>query len=857
MSLTRLGSALALLLAFCCLARSAAPPPALPIDRWIEQLGSEDSDTWRGAVENLWKAGEAAVGALRKADRSTDPDIVLRARLVLARLEWGIRHDTPAAVVAEIENYRDGDKEKKKAAAVKLIRLGRAGTAAMKRLLRRESDTLLRKEILAALKPQVAPAVRERIVAGDLTSADELLEAMAETGELQPMLDLAAFRMQTGTAVASARRLERLASGGDQAAAKRATYLYRAAGDLKSARRVAEKADDTDLLGNILEEMEDYKALAKLSPPELTRNLVAKAVLCWRAGDRDGFESALKRIPEKEYWQRSCALFACDRPREGIEVIRKGGNMFAVCRLLEVQGRRLEALALKPSGAEGENPTWLLLGQAHVTGEMGERDLARRLMKQAQPAVEKHAATSDGLAGALIKAGKRAGLKAEALDAICVALDKGRITYVPHYLLSRLSEKDSDAMGLWWEYLRKKDATAPPSEILRRLDSWFVRREAGKDFDAVLRAAGEFKKELPAGQKERWPAALARACVAVGKSDLAEGILKNFAKAPEASYHVLLGDFYFERRRWADAAAAYAGALKHDPTACLAMYLRGVALVRAGKAKEGRPLIESARLLPLGDEDMRYNLAEDLDKRGLRDEGVDEQFVLFRTAPFHSILIHNVCFDLAAREERKGRHLEAARYFQRAVDSGAFRGGTAYIDDGAFVRVPGWAHQSRANGLIAAGKLDDALKEARFLWEFLPEEGDTAIALIRALDKAARGKDANRVFEEVYGRLRRACIESPRSGGCHNRIGWLSVRCGRRLDEALRHAVAATQATPRAAGVFDTLAEVRFQRGDKEGAVAAMRRAIQLARPGHPYFAEQLRRIEKGDRKADLPPERD
>src|SRR3954454_13190567 len=106
MSLCRRALAALVLLVAATLAPAAAPPVALPIGRWIEQLDSEDDATWRAAAENLWKAGASAEPALRKAARSTDPDVVLRARTVLAKLEWGVRPDTPAEVVKLIEAYR-------------------------------------------------------------------------------------------------------------------------------------------------------------------------------------------------------------------------------------------------------------------------------------------------------------------------------------------------------------------------------------------------------------------------------------------------------------------------------------------------------------------------------------------------------------------------------------------------------------------------------------------------------------------------------------------------------------------------------------------------------------------------------
>ena len=57
---------------------------------------------------------------------------------------------------------------------------------------------------------------------------------------------------------------------------------------------------------------------------------------------------------------------------------------------------------------------------------------------------------------------------------------------------------------------------------------------------------------------------------------------------------------------------------------------------------------------------------------------------------------------------------------------------------------------------------------------------------------------------------------------------------------------------PDATGYLDTLAEVHFQRGDKDDAIALMKRVIKLA-PDNKFYPAQLRRMEAGDPKAELP----
>ena len=83
-------------------------------------------------------------------------------------------------------------------------------------------------------------------------------------------------------------------------------------------------------------------------------------------------------------------------------------------------------------------------------------------------------------------------------------------------------------------------------------------------------------------------------------------------------------------------------------------------------------------------------------------------------------------------------------------------------------------------------------------------------------------------------------------------MAWLMVRCHQPLDEALRHARRAVELEPENSGFLDTLAEIHFQRGDQEKAVAAMERCKQL-RPGYSYFRKQLLRFKAGDKSAELP----
>ena len=66
--------------------------------------------------------------------------------------------------------------------------------------------------------------------------------------------------------------------------------------------------------------------------------------------------------------------------------------------------------------------------------------------------------------------------------------------------------------------------------------------------------------------------------------------------------------------------------------------------------------------------------------------------------------------------------------------------------------------------------------------------------------------------------------------------------------------VKAVELAPDNAGYLDTLAEIHFQRGDKDKAVALQKRVVELD-PKRSYYRKQLRRLEAGDPSAERPPE--
>ncbi len=111
----------------------------------------------------------------------------------------------------------------------------------------------------------------------------------------------------------------------------------------------------------------------------------------------------------------------------------------------------------------------------------------------------------------------------------------------------------------------------------------------------------------------------------------------------------------------------------------LATYLQGRALKLAGNEKEGNRLIDIAHWLPLGNEEVRAKLMEELGKRDWPEMVRKEAYMVLKTGWYKNYTIGNVLSQLA-RESAKEKHFfKAASYYEHvsgrlSPHRGDFRG---------------------------------------------------------------------------------------------------------------------------------------------------------------------------------------
>src|SRR5262249_10253744 len=147
-----------------------------------------------------------------------------------------------------------------------------------------------------------------------------------------------------------------------------------------------------------------------------------------------------------------------------------------------------------------------------------------------------------------------------------------------------------------------------------------------------------------------------------------------------------------------------------------------------------------------------------------------------------------------------------------------------FIESAAYVGVPGFIERLKARGYVQAGKFTEARESIDTCQKLLPGNIDLAVHVVPELEKQGQKKDADNLFDRSFAFQARLCKDFPNSSWCHNSLAWLCACCKRDLARAQESAEKAVRLAPEHAGYRDTLAEVLFQRGQKEQALEQMKK---------------------------------
>ena len=301
---------------------------------------------------------------------------------------------------------------------------------------------------------------------------------------------------------------------------------------------------------------------------------------------------------------------------------------------------------------------------------------------------------------------------------------------------------------------------------------------------------------------------------------------------------------------WQKAVDCYRQSWEKDRSNPVPLYLRGWALSQSGQDAEGKKVMELARLLPLGDGHRRFALAEAMIEHDLFAAAAGECELaseLVDSTRESTSLTEPIHVAMDQKDFRK-----AARLGQRAVLALVAEDTRLSEELVDRVHVVNQVHLCRARACWMPARFDQALQEAETCLLLEPGDGDVVAYLLPGLEKAGRMKEADALYARVLSVHEKLLADYPRGPAAHNALAWTMARCRRTLDKALEHAQKTVELEPDNPGGLDTLAEVHFQRGNKDKAVELVKKCMELE-PQESYFHKQLRRFEAGDPSTDPP----
>ena len=799
------------------------------------------------ASHELWHRGLEAEAALRAAMSSADREVAIRAAHLVELIEWCITPDMRPESWAAIERVRTTtDPEERAALTNELLEHGRSVYPAILGLLRREQDPATRAGIASAITGGDRALLRDAVANAPPVAVTRLLDELAGTGEERAMCDHVAYHTIRGTLAAE---LARLAGDSSPTGRRRRCCLARALGDHAGAAEIARTLEDDELRLHTLVEGRAFGAaleleLARRDPARSTSHAVTAglAALVGRSEPRAAAVatralSALMdevglAIEDNHACEKLVALGEIDRVLEAIAKQRVNDWSAVREEILDERNDYEQMLAAQDRHLARPDERWAAqLERVRIFAVLGRAD-----------------ATEAEIAAAL--RGTASDVRGQREAAVFQRLGNMRLPGAARrqFLVAR---KD-DAVGEWAEWLRylwplrteEVDAwwaalvaRRPDAGGARLFEELFTLLEGHSDPDAVVEGA----RAAASTVGSEAVAALAETCRRVGRAEAGMELLAAGLPAAEAGTSMRLARFAIRAGLWARAEEASRATFEACSHAAEPMLVRIEALERLGRRDLATALIDRAHLLALASTEERLELAAVLERIGRVAEARRVLDVALRTTSDADAgeRVALAAWRLAPDDDAAALdawivRAEVAR-LGRLADEGSIA--IAYAMDQA--RELAIAHGIRAR---LDGRPRDALAHARAALAIDPNEFE-ANALHQAVAEPA---EAARVREAAFRFHESQRARDPASAHLQNQFAWFAARVRARLDEALVAAERAVELEPSSQYYLDTLAEVRFQKGDRAGALAASERALSIV-PADGYYHRQRRRFAEGD----------
>jgi tetratricopeptide (TPR) repeat protein len=862
------------------------------VARWIKDLGDADFDTRQRASEQIWNATDDDTTplieeALKAALKSDDVEVVGRATKLLDRLQLGINAKTPKNIVDLVERVRGKDQRARTEAIKGLLAAGARGREIIAKLINADKNPAANESLGELAFREIRSALQTRMVDGDRAAVEELLDFGLRTNQLAAHLSYAAYWLRRGKLAERLRILEAVKPINPEQHAALLATLYRVQGDYPEARAAAERSQNQELLTAILFDEANWKELAKRpvkATPAGGDDMFELGLLArYRrlAGDGKGADTTLARIRAVapnyyDYELPTEVLLLNGRPEDALRVISSGRGSVVAAEIYAARYQFAEALKI----FDGKNPAnphdydfvRFKVLRARTMYLLGDQEKALNILESLGKEICQGGTPLD-LVGFFLATELRLGLKELAYEHAAALFARWKPENVDEFLTQVAFPESAKTAAVWWRYFRDKHPKDEPGDTMKRLRAIVECRIPFQEFTDLVEDAMRYARGMREEQRVECFLWLADSCRDRGADVPERNCAENAMTAgvalaaksadgeePSPARRIALlrlalerlADFYMSKSDWTRAAEYYGKEWETDHMRPLPAYLRGLALVKGGQEKEGNRLVDLAHDLPLAEPDARHSFIYWLDERGHADAARLERELTIRINGYDDPRYSEEALRALAKQARaEKKYAKAADYYERSLlchlhAKSGFRQSVVGL-----LTLPATVHFNRAMAFVTDDKFDEANREIQLCLDILPGDSSLAISLVPELEMRGHKKEAADLFAKVWSVHDGLCKDYPKSAWAHNNLAWLAVRCRRNLDEALKNAQLAVELAPDHAGYLDTLAEVYFQKGDKEKALELATKCIKID-PTNGYFQRQLKRIAAGDPSVDI-----
>ncbi|MCH7226653.1 tetratricopeptide repeat protein [Haloferula sp. A504] len=847
------------------------------VEQLILDLGDERFPVRINASHELWLRGEEAGEVLRRAAASDDPEVAIRAREVLRKIELGILPDSPPEVVRLVVAYDKASPDERVRIIRSLKQLGAWRQVLKIHELEKDPATLV--QIAPEIKGVSVAAARE-LLAEEEPDLDEARRFL-EMGRPEPaqLLSLADFHRMNGTLESE---LEKAASLQGEAGHLWRYALHAAAGNFLDAAREAEAIDMTLTAARLHLLAGDPIPWLRHAPvphgeiPPAAIDAYRKAVERLWSGrlPSERFARVLadgvKHDLDDESWHSLTVLYALGLNDEADPLFARLSPVMAYYHFDSTE--RID-MALKALGLDPRNPDFGAAIDADfraflkdpdnseveqerlfaLAGFLESRGLKKVLLDHYVGPLEQLGRKDEEIfieaLGELFSAYTRFPVATPVFPAVVgfAGEDDGRWRTALSTLFG-----DADVTHAVWESLDEFQPDLSPGHRLELLASLLGRvpgrAQLAADWWAWMEKKAAGAKELD--QKAAYGTMLV---LAVMNTD-AERFLKLTASVREAGLQLsdVEGDYQFGGfeimclaavDRWDEVAghwARRAQALPGDPVT--QAYLAG-SLRRAGKPDEAAKADLKVDRLALGDTNAMRRIGQAYASAGEFDRAKEWWLRAAAEAVDEDGEFHYAALLLYEEAKFGGDWKLAASLGELYLLQQVMMGDT---HDTPLPVVRGRIEVETARALA---RLDEdrerSIETLRRCHGMALSDGSMADYFFPAMRAVGLTKLHDEWFEHTWKAYKRVLERFPDSHNTMNTAAWTASRANRRLDEAEVLVTRALELLPRQAAYLDTLAEVWFARGNREKAIEWSDRAM-LREPADDGLLRQHDRFVSG-----------